>query len=424
MIPKMFQEYKASDCFTGNDLIKLWGVSAQDIVDFMRKGYLKAYKFICNKNVTAVKYGLPWKNKTKSQIENEICANIVILNVNNEPLVVDGKINDRVVYRRSEEISIDKRIKQIKTPPSSYREPMEEELNIITRILCESQPDTFFLPLRNEVLFDPISRLFMKDSPPLYEEVKTLYFYRDNINSFADDHCLPLLEPPANAVVIMAPPKEQEVAADKQTTIAAAENYFYHEGNGWRIGFEGEKATFPDRKYIRYVALLIANQGETIRALNLVHAVDGNSCQTEFISENQALDLGLSLAKICRDDEISFTQVREIETLLSDMNQESDPLIKKELKAEYDKKMKVLHNMNRLVDDDGNRAQPPTKVTLDDPHSKKAQKLVRKGLDAAYLAFKKAKLKKLSKHLENSIKTGGKYDFFYSNRGIPWDIKL
>jgi hypothetical protein len=171
---------------------------------------------------------------------------------------------------------------------------------------------------------------------------------------------------------------------------------------------------------IRYISLLLEKRGKPIGALELIRAVDDYT--SEKISVEQALDEGLSVGKNYRDDEISDKKVGEFEKLLSDIDQETDPLVKRELEEEYKKKKANLLKMNLLVDGDGLPARPPKKQKLDDPHGKTAQHAVRKGLENAYSVFNNSGLKKLAKHLEDKIKTAGNYDFCYYDSETPWDI--
>lgn len=79
-----------------------------------------------------------------------------------------------------------------------------------------------------------------------------------------------------------------------------------------------------------------------------------------------------------------------------------------------------LKGMNALVGEQDN----PRKKYKDKPQDKKAQALVRKGLENAYLVFEKKGYSELTKHFSKNIQPAGNYDFAYINTKILWDTKL
>jgi hypothetical protein len=427
MINRLFKPYRAVDFCTGKDLMALWNISGQDIVDFMRKGWLKAYKFIGNKNTIDLKYNVPNKNKTLSHVEKQVNKSIVIDRSSQEPIIVSGKINYNVVYRISKELSIDQQIKLARKSSSSYRPLTEDECKPIARLLYQAQPDTYFSLVITQNVKDPlvttIALLLEGGSIPLKETAKDLYFNKDDVNSFAEEHCLPFVEQFCGDQVNVNELPNRQIQIEQQS-INSAVNYFYREGNGWRIGFQGEKAVFDDYKYIRYISLLLDKKGTPIEALKLIHDVDGNLYQSEHMSEEQSLDEGLSTGRIYKDEEISGKKVREIESLLSEIDKETDPLIKQELQIKLDTIKKALKNMNAHVDDKGDPAPPPQKQKLDNPEKKNAQKSISAALDDAYAAFEKRKFKKLANHLKKNIVPAGNYNFWYRDIQTNWDIKL
>lgn len=218
-------------------------------------------------------------------------------------------------------------------------------------------------------------------------------------------------------------PRKRPEQEGKEKPLKETENYFHREGNGWRIGFQGEKATFVDYKYIRYIVYLLEKQGKSIGAINLVHAADNSTKDIDYISKKQAFEDGLSVDRTYKDAEISNKKLREFEERLAELNRETDPLVKAELQKQFNIEMEKLRRMNALVNKKGKKAHPPKRQRLDDPHRKNAQKSVKKALDTAYSAFTKANLKKLAKHLEENIKPDGYYDFSYRNVDVSWDIK-
>ena len=224
----------------------------------------------------------------------------------------------------------------------------------------------------------------------------------------------------ADPITVISEPLQISTEHDTQE---GNKNFFHHEGTGWRIGFQGEKGIFRDYKYIRYISMLLEKPGKPITALDLFHAADTNDHRYENMSREQALDEGLSFAVTYKDDEVSTKQCKEFEKLISDIKNETDPLIKSELEVEWARKISELKKMNAIVVD-GKPAKPSRKQRIDDPHSKKAQKAVSKGLEAAYKAFEKSKMKQLAKHLRKYIRPAGDYDFQCFDAETHWDIKL
>lgn len=204
--------------------------------------------------------------------------------------------------------------------------------------------------------------------------------------------------------------------ADSQNSV---ENYFHREGNGWRIGFQGEKGFFNNVKYIRCVSTLLEKPGQAITALEIEHAVDYNAHISECMSEDQALNEGLSFHSTYKDyDEISNNLLERLNKLKSDMETETDPLIKKENAMKYNSEFERI--TKKYCDPKTSR---PRKQRLDDTFKKKSQGNVKKAIDRAYKAFEKAGLKKLAIHLKKNIKPDGNYDFRYRDTTTPWDIK-
>jgi hypothetical protein len=259
----------------------------------------------------------------------------------------------------------------------------------------------------------PEEYLIFDDIAEFFPHLENALFLRSDVKAHALD-----------VKVAAVPSGKSPTQSDKEKAgKIPEENYFYREGIGWHIGFQGENDISPNYKYIRYITLILEKRGKPITALELVRAVDVSANQSEYMSNDQALDEDLSIGNIYKDKEVSTKQLKDIEVLQSEMERETDPLVKKELKDEFDQKVKALKKMNALVNDEGKPVKPHKKQRIDDPHSKRAQSAIRKGLKNAYSAFDKSRLKKLAKHLRKNIKPDGAYDFKYCDIETHWKIK-
>lgn len=408
---------------TGNDLINFWSVSDKDIADFMTKGLLKPYYRLGNKAAMDIKYGLPNRNKPLSQIESEVRNNILILKTEEAHVIIGGEINYGVVRQLSKGIIIDEEITQVSRMSSSYRIPTEQEINILSKFLYEAQPDSHYLAVPEVKVMGNYYFSFMSETDRLPSVASRLSFRRDDVNRFAAENCLPLLWPDDEEQPIADEPLKQTLPSEIKPT-KAAENYFYHEGGGWRIGFQGEKGTFPNHKYIRCISMLLERQGKEITCLELVHAVEYNALQAVAMSSGELLDESLSQNNIYKDEEVSNNTIRKMEQISSEIQNENDPIIIAELRAEFKKLKDSIERMNILVEKEGRPTGRCKKQLIDDPLRKKAQGTVSKGLGNEYKALRKSGLKKLAKHLEKCIQPAGHYDFQYSDTETHWDLKL
>ena len=412
MVNIRFYALRAKDCLTGNDLINLWHVLAQDIVDFMRKGFLKAYKYIDSKMIMDLKYPkLTNKNKTLKQIKSEVEENIVIFNIDDEPIIIGEKINHKVVYRTSEEIMVDNQIKYITKPLSDYRPLTGKEINMITRNLFESQPDTYFLPAyRDEIDFFPLLEMFQKDIPPLSEEVKELYFHRDDINRFAEEHCLPMMGSVIDEEIIMMAAQEKESMSGKQIK---ADNFFTRENRDlWHIGFEGEDVRIKHIDGLLYIGYLLdplREPGKSISCRDLYQAASGQMPYITISEDeaiNQDLHVGSSKQSIGIDKarKICSEEYEELQVKLSLASMEEQEKIKE--------KMAKLESYLNIKD----------RIFVD-PNDKKVQTNIKKRLDKAYEVISKANMKDMAKYLCNHIKTDDAYGLRYTGSKM-WEVTI
>jgi len=406
---------------TGNDLINLWSVSNHDIAGFMRQGLLKPYRRLGNKAAIDIQYGLSGRNKPLGQIESDVLNNIVILKTEEAPVILDGEINYGVVRRLTKGIISDEEIRQVSGMSSSYRIPTEQEIQDLSKLLYKAQPDGYYLPVPPIKIMGSYS--FFLGSEKLSDVAGSLFFQRKDVNRFAAENCFPLLWPDDEEQPIADEPKKQTLPTDMKPSLSA-ENYFRHEGGGWSIGFQGEQSVFKDYKYIRYILMILEGHGKGIKCSELFRAADDNAFHIGIMSSGQSLDEGLSQDSSWKDQEVSRNKLKEIEQIRSELDKESDPVVKIELEERLRKMENSLKKMNALVDKTGKPIRQPKKMPIDDPLRKKAQRAVKTALDDAYIAFRKAGLEKLANHLEKYMKSDGSYGFRYSDSETHWDLKL
>jgi len=200
-----------------------------------------------------------------------------------------------------------------------------------------------------------------------------------------------------------------------------SENFLRRNGNIWSIKFEGKEYNFIDYKYISYLALIVQQNGKPVKCINLVRALSGN--EIECIPEGRALDEGLSIGHTYKDDEVTEKQIERFSYINNKLEQETNPLIRKEYEDERDKLEDYFRNMNRVEDKDGRPARRGKIVRKDAPFEKTAQSNIKKALERAYDAFSKENAKELKNHFSKAIRPAGDYDYeYYSQPKILWEV--
>lgn len=177
---------------TGNDLIKLWGVTDRDITGFIKKGLLKPYLRLGNKMAMSIQYGLPNSNKPLSQIESEVRNNIRIFKNEKSSIIIGSEINYGVVWRLSNEIIIDEEIRQVPRMSSSYRIPTEQEVKSLSKLLCEKQPDSTYIPVPSHAVRGHHYFGFMSEEDTFPAVASRLFFQKEDVHRFAEEYCFPM----------------------------------------------------------------------------------------------------------------------------------------------------------------------------------------------------------------------------------------
>jgi tetratricopeptide (TPR) repeat protein len=94
-----------------------------------------------------------------------------------------------------------------------------------------------------------------------------------------------LAESLLHRLAVLPPPKAEPAQA------------FRREGEYWAIAFEGEPFRLKDSKGLRYLAVLLANPGREIGALDLVRQVEGAPEPVRRLSGREAAETGLSASE-------------------------------------------------------------------------------------------------------------------------------
>ena len=257
---------------------------------------------------------------------------------------------------------------------------------------------------------------------------KKIYFQQEEVEQFAQDYGF---EVQGTEQTLPSQPQEDQPAPVREST-ATAENYFHREGPSWRIGFQGERGTFHDYLYTRCVVMILERKRrESISAAQLVRALNNTgeqlakTSEVRATSEDIAMDERLSFDSIEKDEEVSAKQISKVEKLLAEKESETDPVVKQEIQDQIDKEVSFLTSLNSIASQGADHPmRKPRKRRIDDYHGKKAQNDVKGKLKSAYRALDKGGLKKLAKHLRDTVRTDGSYGFVYrGSEEIVWEIK-
>lgn len=187
-------------------------------------------------------------------------------------------------------------------------------------------------------------------------------------------------------------------------------NFFAREGDMWHIGFEGQTIRIRHLDGLQYITYLLERPGKSISCRELYQAMSGKK-PDKIMPEGSAIDEGLYTGhnkQNVSDYDAKRDYWKLWQKLQDDFdNAEDSPegeMMKKESKKKQDEITPYLKDR-----------------TIADPNDKKAQVNIRKRLDTAYKAIRKAPLEKLEKHLQNHIKPDGALGLSYSGTH-NWDI--
>lgn len=190
-----------------------------------------------------------------------------------------------------------------------------------------------------------------------------------------------------------------------------SENYFIRDTNVWQIGFGEEKGSILDYAYIRCVVMLLNKPGEAIPCIELYHIIKGNPTGKGIMTDNQVMAEGLNSPNFVQRVNTNKTR-REYEKALEFLYEKKATFSDPEDLDEFNFKINKIETALK-------------ERPMVDKNYKMAQNNIRHHIKNACTAIeKKAKMKRLSKHLSDNIKPGGAYDYCYRDTKTPWEISL
>lgn len=176
-------------------------------------------------------------------------------------------------------------------------------------------------------------------------------------------------------------------------------NFFYREGQYWKVGYEGEKKIVPDLHGMRYIAYLIEKPGTSIQCRELYQARSGK-VPDNITSEGTAIGEGLNIGS--RKQAVSDYEARQnYEKQYYGLQNDLDNAESEMERQEIEKEMKTIISCLK------ERAFP-------DEDTVRCQSTIQKRLETAYAAIRKAGMKEMEKYLRDHIKADGAYDLRYS----------
>ena len=196
----------------------------------------------------------------------------------------------------------------------------------------------------------------------------------------------------------------------KESEQIHAVNFFKkNPGDYWHVRFDedGKDVMIKHLDGLLYISYLLEKPGSAISCQELYQAASGKS-MTNVMSEDEAISQGLKIGSNRQPviDNKAREHFREEYYELKEKLQYAGP----EEREDIEEKMKML--MPYLK-----------RRNFPESNEKKVQVNIRKRLDAAYKAIKKAKMHKLAKHLQDHIKPDGAFGLCYCG-SITWEITL
>jgi len=195
----------------------------------------------------------------------------------------------------------------------------------------------------------------------------------------------------------------------KESEQIHAVNFFKkNPGDYWHVRFDedGKDVRIKHLNGLVYISYLLEKPGHIISCQELYRAASGKDA-ANVMSEDVAISEGYTgYSKQAVSDpktrKICWERYKELQEKLLNAGMEE----KEEIEAEMKKLMPYL-----------------TRRNIPESNEKKVQVNIRKRLEAAYTAIKKAKMHKLAKHLQDHIKPDGAFGLCYSS-SITWEITL
>ena len=399
LIPNYRNPVRKSKWISGKDLIARWGIMAFELFDYMKIG-LQAYTQHGNKIVDSD----PLDKAPRHTLE------FFIISIKRREIA--GRVGGGKMRQPRSEWEINKEAKSLFEAPSN--------LQIVNPPPnCELM--SFTIP-ENE-----------KKVEEMFAQAKAFLFKVEDVLNFEGDHGIiplgPQTHPDHPEVVPLQDEKENSADMTENAGLLSrgqvkGDNYFIREGKVWRIGFEGEKGSFPDFAYIRCLAFLLNKAGEFLSCVELAQLIKEETGNNEVMTKSRVMAEGLGPSTRTKQPDVILDgrAKKEFGEKLKSLEAEKDKLeveaaqgipganldlMETEQEIEYIKKELLKHKKFN---------------TFEEPLAKNAQSNINKHLKTAYKTIEEANMKNLSEHLTKKIKPGGGYDYRYIDVDLHWDI--
>jgi len=396
--------------FTGEEIISL-GVQSFELLNAVKTSKLTPY------NDKGCKI-LEKDNLPKKKLSLDEIALAIRVNDKREQAIDNGRVTPSI--RKFKPLTEDEIIAKARreyenqegTPiiPEDCIAVHFSDNNVLMFLYKHDEVKTFINELNKDVIedknavFKNISDMTLREALGFPEEEKTQkrFTLRDALAGYMAEDKNPFAVKSTSISKII-----------KTAEPVTGNNFFRHERDFWKIGYEGKEATIKYSKGLHYIALLLSNPEETISYLDLCHAVDPP--EGKKIQLREATDEGLFIAERSKDIEAINTPEtienlkKELVRLISENDNEDDlerdPLI-------------VAENEKRIADIEKSLKEG----SFENKAYSKTQESVSKAIKRAYKELSDNNMSELVKYLKNNkITLIKKHGYMYS--GTPWKIK-
>ncbi|NLX50500.1 MAG: hypothetical protein GXY72_00190 [Deltaproteobacteria bacterium] len=259
---------------------------------------------------------------------------------------------------------------------------------------------------RNAAIVTALGFIFKAQDVEEYEQTH-------GINMQKSSHPSVLQEQPETTI------EKQPELGNTQTTPPLV-NFFHKESRDiWRIGHEGKQASIKHYDGFSYIAEILRQKpGESVSCIVLAQMVSSKG-RGNIVSEDAAMDEGLSLGQAAQPINTSKTQTEYLNRYnqlrarlseIEDLQEHIRPPDANIEKAEIEEEMSKIEIAMK-------------EKTFAEPNAKKAQSNIKQRLNDAYTAIRKAGMKNLANYLEQNIKVDGAFGLRHVGT-LAWEITI
>jgi len=194
----------------------------------------------------------------------------------------------------------------------------------------------------------------------------------------------------------------KEITEQKKT-----ENFFTRDRDFWHIGFGGNNAIIKNLDGLLYISYLLEKRGESISCQELSQIVSGKIDGT--MPKNAAIDEGLNVGRSLQpiSDYKAKIEYRNIYLKLqNDLKQAESEMEQQEIEKEMET---IIHHLKGK--------------NFADTENKNAQANIKKRINTAFEAMRKANMKDMARHLQRYIKPDDAYGLHYIGN-VNWEITI